>query len=78
MFWTPDEAIKYIGGAEAKEKMEFVRKFCFDHGLLGENAASVDVVGIEYPDGSVQGDANNVTMRFTTEYMKKAADGSLR
>jgi NitT/TauT family transport system substrate-binding protein len=35
-------------------------------------------VGIEYPDGSVQGDTNNVKMRFTTDYMQKAADGSLR
>jgi len=78
MFWTPDAAIDYISKAEAKDKMEFVRKFCFDHGLLGESAASVDVVGIQYPDGSVQGDANNVKMRFTTEYMQKAADGSLR
>lgn len=78
MFWTPDEAIDYIGSAEAKEKMEFVREFCFAHGLLGENAPSVDVVGIEYPDGSVQGDANNVKMRFTTHYMQKAAEGSLR
>lgn len=78
MFWTPDEAIDYIGSAEAKEKMEFVREFCFAHGLLGENAPSVDVVGIEYPDGSIQGDADNVKMRFTTEFMKKAAEGTLR
>ncbi|MHC4176398.1 MAG: putative urea ABC transporter substrate-binding protein [Planctomycetota bacterium] len=78
MFWTPDAAIDYIGSAEVKEKMEFVRKFCFAHGLLGESAASVDVVGIEYPDGNIQGDDNNVKMRFSTDYMQKAAEGSLR
>ena len=78
MFWTPDVAIDYIGSAEAKEKMEFVRQFCFAHGLLGENAPNVDVVGIEYPDGSTQGDAKNVKMRFSKHYMQKAAEGSLR
>ena len=77
MFYTPQAALEYTSSAEVKEKMNFVREFCFSHGLLGENAASVDVVGIQYPDGSVQGDPEEVTFRFDTTYMKMAADGTL-
>jgi NitT/TauT family transport system substrate-binding protein len=54
-----------------------VTKFLFDHALLGNNAPSPDVVGIEMPDGSVVGDTGNVKLRFTTEFMKLAADGKL-
>ncbi|MCP4215407.1 MAG: ABC transporter substrate-binding protein [bacterium] len=78
MFYTPQEAIDYIKGKDVKKRMNFVRKFCFNHGLLGENAASVDVVGIEYPDGSIQGDAKSVAFRFDTTYMQMAADGKLK
>jgi NitT/TauT family transport system substrate-binding protein len=77
MFYTPQAALEYARGADLKTKMDFVRQFCFRHGLLGENAKSVDVVGIRYPDGSIQGDANNVKMRFDTAFMQLAADGQL-
>ena len=78
LFCTPEEAVKFTESAEIKKKMDFVRQFCFKHGLLGENAKSVDVVGIQYPDGTVQGNANNITFRFDTTYMKMAADGKLK
>jgi len=77
MFYTPQAALDYMSSAEIKEKMNFVRKFCFEHGLLGEGVKSLDAVGISYPDGSVQGDKSNVKMRFDAEYMKMAADGKL-
>jgi NitT/TauT family transport system substrate-binding protein len=77
MFYTPQAAIEYTKAAGLKQKMDFVRQFCFSHGLLGENAKSADVVGISYPDGSIQGDANNVKMRFDTSFMQLAADGKL-
>lgn len=78
LFCSPAEAVKFTESAEIKKKMDFVRQFCFKHGLLGENAKSVDVVGIQYPDGTVQGNANNITFRFDTTYMKMAADGKLK
>ncbi len=78
MFYQPQAAVDYTSSEEIKEKMNFVRQFCFDHGLLGEGVDSVDVVGISYPDGSVQGDKNNVKMRFDTTYMQMAADGKLK
>lgn len=77
MFYTPDAAIAYAKSKELQEKMDFVRQFCFRNGLLGENAPDADVVGIQYPDGTVQGDKNAVGMRFDTSYMEMAAKGSL-
>ncbi|MGA1868451.1 MAG: putative urea ABC transporter substrate-binding protein [bacterium] len=77
MFYTPQSATDYTKGSEIKEKMNFVRKFCFDHGLLGENAPSMDIVGISYPDGTIQGDRKNIKMRFDSTYMQRVADEHL-
>ena len=57
--------------------MDLVRKFSFDHGLLGAGAKTVDAVGIEFPGGKMLGSATNVKMRFDASYMKLAADGKL-
>jgi NitT/TauT family transport system substrate-binding protein len=46
------------------KKMDLVRTFSFNHGLLGEGAKSVDVVGIEFPGGTTLGNKANVKMRF--------------
>lgn len=78
MFYSAQEAVEFTQSAELKKKMDFVRQFCFKHGLLGENAPSVDVVGIQYPDGTIQGNPKNVTFRFDTTYMKMAAEGKLK
>ncbi len=78
MFYKPQAAVDYVSSDEIKEKMNFVRQFCYSHGLLGEGVDSVDVVGISYPDGSVQGDKNNIKMRFDTSYMEMAAKGELK
>jgi len=78
MFWTPEAAGDYARSTEIKEKMDFVRNFAFKHGLLGENAPSVDIVGISYPDGTIQGDSRNVKLRFDTRVVDKAKTGQLR
>jgi len=78
MFWTPEAAFEYTRGGEIKEKMDFVRNFCFKHGLLGESARSVDIVGISYPDGTIHGDSRNVKLRFDTRVVEKAKTGQLR
>ena len=78
MFWTSKSAVDYAGSAEIKQNMDYVRNFCFDHGLLGENAPSVDIVGIQYPDGSIQGDAKNVMFIFDSKFMKMHADGEIK
>ena len=77
MFYTAQAALDYVTSNEIKKNMDFVRQFCFKHGLLGENAKNADVVGIVYPDGSIQGDPSKVKFRFDDSFMKMAAEGGL-
>lgn len=77
MFWTPQSALAFTEGEEIQSKMEFVRQFCFEKGLLGMNTSSADVFGVSYPDGKVQGNAAKVRMRFDTSFLRMAIEGSL-
>jgi len=77
LFPTAAEAVTFTTSPDLRTTMDKVRTFLFDKGLLGSGAASADVIGIELPDGSVLGDAANVKLRFTAEYMQMAADGAL-
>ncbi|WP_428927543.1 putative urea ABC transporter substrate-binding protein [Marinibacterium sp. SX1] len=77
MFYTPEEAVAFTAAPGLKVTMTNVAAFLFDKGILGEGAPSPDFVGVEYPDGSVSGDAANVKLRYTTDYMQMAADGAL-
>jgi NitT/TauT family transport system substrate-binding protein len=54
-----------------------VRKFSYDKGLYGQNAKSVDDIGIEFADGSVLGSKDNIKLRFDASFKKLAADGKL-
>lgn len=77
MFYQPADAVGFANGPDLVTTMDHVRKFSFEHGILGEGAKSVDVVGISFPGGKTLGDKGNVKLRFTSEYMKMAADGKL-
>ena len=77
MFYSPSDAVAFTSSSALPETMVNVAEFLFDKGILGEGAPSPDFVGVEYPDGSVTGDANNVQFRFDTTYMQMAADGAL-
>ncbi|RAI00516.1 lipid kinase [Acuticoccus sediminis] len=77
MFYMAEEAVDFVGGEGLPETMTFVASFLFDHGILGTGAPSADFVGIEYPDGSVTGDENNVKLRFDSTFMQMAADQEL-
>ena len=77
MFWKPADGAAYTAGSEIKTSMDLVRRFCASHGLLGRDITDPDVVGIQYPDGTVQGNPENIKLRFSTEYMQMAADGRL-
>ena len=59
------------------KKMDLVRKFSFDHGLLGEGAKTVNAVGIEFPGGVTLGNKANLKLRFDLSYMQLAAEGKL-
>jgi NitT/TauT family transport system substrate-binding protein len=77
LYDTPAKALAFSSTADLQSKMDLVRKFSFDHGLLGAGAKTVDAVGIEYPGGKTMGNAANIKLRFDASYMKLAADKKL-
>lgn len=77
MFNTPAEAHAFMLSPEVVSTMDLVRRFSFDHGILGEGAKSVDVVGISFPGDKILGDSKKLTMRFDPSFTKLAADGKL-
>ena len=77
LYATAPSAVAATKSPDLVKKMDLVRKFSFDHGLLGEGAKSVDVVGIEFPGGLTLGNKANLKLRFDTSYMQMAADGKL-
>jgi len=77
LFATPAQAYEFMTGDGVIKTMDLVRKFSFDHGILGQGATSVDAVGIQFPGGKSLGDTGNLKMRFDTTYTKMALDGAL-
>ncbi|WP_165311277.1 putative urea ABC transporter substrate-binding protein [Vibrio ziniensis] len=76
MYYKPSDAVTFTNGADLKETMKKVAEFSFDHGLLGEGAPDAGFIGIETPSG-VYGNADNIKLRFTADYMDMAAKGEL-
>jgi NitT/TauT family transport system substrate-binding protein len=77
LFSQPKSAADFVTSGMFKQKMNLVRQFCFNHGLLGRDVKSVDDVAIAYPDGSVQGKKDRVKLRFNPTFMQAAAQGKL-
>jgi len=77
LFDKAPDAVTFTKSATVKSTMDHVRKFLFDKALLGKDAKSADVVGIELADKSVLGDKANVKLRFDATYMDAAANGKL-
>lgn len=77
MFDTPKEAVEFTRSPALPATMDHVRKFSFEHGLLGSSAKSADAVGIAYPGGKIVGDEKNVKLRFDDTYQAMAAEGKL-
>jgi NitT/TauT family transport system substrate-binding protein len=77
LYSTPGAALAATKAPDLVKKMDLVRKFSFDHGLLGEGAKTVDAVGIEFPGGLTLGNKANLKLRFDPTYMQMAADGKL-
>lgn len=73
MFYSAEDAVSFTESEQMKETMDHVRHFLFDLGLY-EGASSADAVGIEYADGSVTGDKNNVKIRFDSRWMRMEAE----
>jgi NitT/TauT family transport system substrate-binding protein len=77
MFYEAGKAVDFTKGPELPKTMDLVRNFLFDHGILGTNATSVDMVGMSFADGSTLGDTGNVKLRFDPAFMAEAAAGGL-
>jgi len=77
MFYSPAEAVTFTKSPALVKTMDYVRKFSFEHALLGQGAKSVDVVGIAFPGGKTLGNAKNVKLRYDASFMQMAADGKL-
>ncbi len=76
MFYEPAKGAAFAASADVGKTMEQVRQFSFSKGLFGQNAKSVDDVGIALAEGTL-GNKDNVKLRFTAKYMQMAADGKL-
>jgi NitT/TauT family transport system substrate-binding protein len=76
MFYESAKGAAFATSADVGRTMEHVRQFSFSKGLFGQNAKSVDDVGIALADGTL-GKKDNVKLRFTSQYMQMAADGKL-
>jgi len=77
LFSTPADGYQFATGDAVVKTMDLVRKFSFEHGILGHGASSVDAVGIQFSGGRLLGDARNIRMRLDPSYMKMALDGAL-
>jgi NitT/TauT family transport system substrate-binding protein len=77
LFSTPADAYAFVTADGVINSMDSVRKFSFEHGILGQGASSVDAVGIQFPAGKVLGDSHNLKMRFDSAFSKLAMDGKL-
>ncbi len=77
MFYNPAEAVSFAQSGDLIQTMDHVRKFSFEHGLLGQGAQSADVVGMLFPGGKTLGNVMNVKLRFDADYMRMAAEGKL-
>ena len=77
LFTTPADAYAFVTADGVVKSMDSVRKFSFEHGILGQGANSVNAVGIQFPAGKVLGDSRNLKMRFDSGFSKLAMDGKL-
>ena len=76
MFYRAADSIAFVKSDKLKKTMEYVRTFCFEHGLYGDED-SKDFVGILFPDGSVIGDKSNIKLRFDAKYTRLMSEGKL-
>ena len=77
MFYKPEEAIAFAKSGDLPKTMDVVRRFLFDHGILGEGAPSPDYVGMTFPSGETLGDQANTKLRFDASYMTMASEGAI-
>ncbi|MBB5353212.1 NitT/TauT family transport system substrate-binding protein [Haloferula luteola] len=63
-YTTPESMTAELKSKAHQQATTLVRDFCFDQGLLGEDAEEAGYLGIQFADGKVLGDSGNVKLRF--------------
>ena len=76
-YYEPRDADEFLRSARHKQTWDFIRSYAFDNGLFGQDAKSKDFVGIQFPDGTILGDKNNVKFRVNADFTRMAAEGKL-
>lgn len=65
------EAADLVESQDFRTILDEITQFAFDKGLMGESAPGPDFIGMEFPDGTVVGNSNNVNLRFPSVYMQE-------
>lgn len=63
MFYTPADAVAFMTSADLRSTMQSVIAFSFANGVY-DGVDSVGELGVQFTDGSVLGDKNNVMLTF--------------
>ncbi len=77
MFFNAADAAEFTRSGDLMKTMKHVSGFSFDKGLLGDGAADADFIGMEFPGAKIQGNKDNVKLRFNADFMTMAAEGKL-
>jgi NitT/TauT family transport system substrate-binding protein len=77
LYATPKAALDFMTSPQIVSANDRVRTFSFANGLFGAGAKSVDDIGIQFPNGKVLGNAQNIKLRFDPTYVTAAASGAL-
>lgn len=76
-FLGASDAAEFLTSPKTKDIWNYVRTFCFEQGLYGQGADSVDSIGIQHPDSTIMGSDKNVKIRVDPSFVKLAAEGKL-
>jgi|GEM_PF-3293606 NitT/TauT family transport system substrate-binding protein len=68
-FYTRKEAAALVTSDEFASTLDDISSFAWNKGLLGPTATRANFIGMEFEDDSVQGNKQNVQLRFPTNYM---------
>lgn len=77
LFATAQTTLDFVTSTQLPTTMEKVAAFSFSHGLLGASAQDSGAVGMRFAKGVMVGDQSNLKLRFDTDYVQMAADGTL-
>lgn len=72
MFYTPAASYNFSTTTQLHSTMELVRNFS-----KAIDVKNTDDIGVQLPDGTIQGSSKNIKLRFDTLFVKMAMEGKL-